>query len=160
MGEPIFSQFLREIFNVGNNSTHIHLWQSNYIQSGLLYICLSVIFCWNLFIPNYFPIKLSFTCDFPDEAVPCENAQDFFYLNDRLGDPKAFFHDQNDIERAAPLIASRRGVSYQARAVAPQPRPAPKIQPLVPPPAPPPSPAAGRRPFARKPSKRQPVRKY
>ncbi len=81
-------------------------------------------------------------------------------MNDRLGDPKAFFHDQNDIERAAPLIASRRGVSYQARAVAPQPRPAPKIQPLVPPPAPPPSPAAGRRPFARKPSKRQPVRKY
>ncbi len=109
--------------------------------------------------PNNFAIKLTFTCDFAEEAVPCENAQDFFYLNERLGDPKALFHTENDIERAAPLIAARKGVSYQQRPVQ-QPRPAPRIQPLAPLPVPPASPVAGRRPFAPKPSRRQPARRY
>ena len=81
-------------------------------------------------------------------------------MNDRLGDPKALFHTENDIERAAPLIASKRGASYRPKPVAQQPRPAPRVQPVAPPPALPPSPVAARRPFAPKPSRRQSGRKY
>jgi len=78
-------------------------------------------------------------------------------LNQKIGDPKALFHEENDILRAAPLIASRKGVSYTQKAV-PLPQPAPKTQPLVPPPAPPPSPVAGRRPAARRQVPRKPTR--
>lgn len=65
--------------------------------------------------------QLSFTCSMPEDAVPCSEAPSFFYLNDnlRLGDPKVAFLDDQDIQRAAPLIQS-----YGARGgAAPAPRP-------------------------------------
>lgn len=65
--------------------------------------------------------QLSFTCSMPEDAVPCPEAPNFFYLNDnlRLGDPKVAFLEDQDIARAAPLIQS-----YGARlsAAAPQPQ--------------------------------------
>lgn len=67
---------------------------------------------------------MTFTCAMPEDAVPCNEAPSFFYLNDnlRLGDPKVAFLDDQDIQRAAPLIQS-----YAARlgagAGAPAPRP-------------------------------------
>ncbi|XP_064485367.1 U-scoloptoxin(01)-Er1a-like [Ornithodoros turicata] len=63
--------------------------------------------------------QLSFTCAFPDEAVPCQNAADFFYLNAKLGDPTAFFLTDDDIQRAVPLITGATG-----RVPAPAPQPA------------------------------------
>ncbi|GIY12239.1 chitin-binding type-2 domain-containing protein [Caerostris darwini] len=55
--------------------------------------------------------QLSFTCSMPEDAVPCNEAPNFFYLNDnlRLGDPKVAFLDEQDIQRAAPLIQSYGG---------------------------------------------------
>ncbi|GFX04440.1 chitin-binding type-2 domain-containing protein [Trichonephila clavipes] len=59
--------------------------------------------------------QLSFTCSMPEDAVPCPEAPNFFYLNDnlRLGDPKVAFLDDQDIQRAAPLIQSY-GARFQA----------------------------------------------
>ena len=52
--------------------------------------------------------QLTFTCAMPEDAVPCSEAPSFFYLNDNLilGDPKKAFLDDQDIQRAAPLIQS------------------------------------------------------
>ncbi|KAK8782984.1 hypothetical protein V5799_015675 [Amblyomma americanum] len=50
--------------------------------------------------------QLSLTCAYEDDAVPCENAKDFYYLNANIGDPKAEFLSDNDIQRAAPLVPS------------------------------------------------------
>ena len=55
--------------------------------------------------------QLSFTCAMPEDAVPCSEAPSFFYLNDnlRLGDPKVAFLDDQDVQRAAPLIPNYAG---------------------------------------------------
>ncbi|XP_064487271.1 uncharacterized protein LOC135399327 isoform X2 [Ornithodoros turicata] len=58
--------------------------------------------------------QLTFTCSFEDEAVPCQNAADFFYLNGNLGDEKSLFLNDNDIERAVPLIAVYGGRAASA----------------------------------------------
>ncbi|XP_054720130.1 U-scoloptoxin(01)-Er1a-like [Uloborus diversus] len=66
--------------------------------------------------------QLTFTCSMPEDAVPCPDAPSFFYLNDnlRLGDPKVAFLDDQDIQRAAPLIESL-AARYQAGGAAPAP---------------------------------------
>ncbi|XP_035231692.1 U-scoloptoxin(01)-Cw1a-like [Stegodyphus dumicola] len=58
--------------------------------------------------------QLTFTCTYPEDAVPCVNAQDFYYLNTHVeaADPDVHFLDDQDIQRAAPLIA---GEPYSRR---------------------------------------------
>ncbi|KAH7981286.1 hypothetical protein HPB49_022898 [Dermacentor silvarum] len=48
--------------------------------------------------------QLSLTCAFAEEAVPCNNAPDFFYVNDNIGNPTAPFLTEADVQKAAPLI--------------------------------------------------------
>ncbi|XP_037284456.2 uncharacterized protein LOC119177159 [Rhipicephalus microplus] len=48
--------------------------------------------------------QLSLTCAFAEEAVPCQNAPDFFYVNDNIGNPTAPFLTEADVQKAAPLI--------------------------------------------------------
>ncbi|XP_003744684.1 uncharacterized protein LOC100904139 [Galendromus occidentalis] len=48
--------------------------------------------------------QLSQTCTFPNNAIPCGNAAEFFYLNERIGVEKAFFHADEDIAAAAKLV--------------------------------------------------------
>ncbi|KAL1415117.1 hypothetical protein MTO96_006908 [Rhipicephalus appendiculatus] len=48
--------------------------------------------------------QLSLTCAYEEDAVPCQNAKDFYYLNANIGDPTAEFLSDNDIQRAAPLV--------------------------------------------------------
>lgn len=52
--------------------------------------------------------QLSLTCAYEDDSVPCQNAKDFYYLNANIGDPKAEFLSDNDIQRAAPLVPTLR----------------------------------------------------
>lgn len=61
-------------------------------------------FCGNQTMFN----QLSLTCAFPEEAVPCQNAPDFFYVNDNIGIPDAPFLTDADVEKASALIASAR----------------------------------------------------
>ncbi|KAH6948424.1 hypothetical protein HPB50_024365 [Hyalomma asiaticum] len=55
--------------------------------------------------------QMSLTCAFAEEAVPCQNAPDFFYVNDNIGVETAPFLTDNDVQRAAQLIPS-----YKAKA--------------------------------------------
>ncbi|XP_071036182.1 U-scoloptoxin(01)-Er1a [Parasteatoda tepidariorum] len=50
--------------------------------------------------------QLTFTCTYPEDAVPCMHAQDFYYLNSHVeaADPEVHFLDDQDIQRAAPLM--------------------------------------------------------
>ncbi|GFR06735.1 chitin-binding type-2 domain-containing protein [Trichonephila clavata] len=52
--------------------------------------------------------QLTFTCTYPDDAVPCVHAQDFYYLNSHIesDDPEIHFLDDQDVQRAAPLIGA------------------------------------------------------
>lgn len=61
-------------------------------------------FCGNQTMFN----QLSLTCAIPEEAVPCQNAPDFFYVNDNIGIPDAPFLTDADVEKASALIASAR----------------------------------------------------
>lgn len=75
--------------------------------------------------------QLSFTCAHPEEAVPCESAKNFFYLNENIGDPKVEFLSDNDLEQAAPLIPAfgQRVLEGAASVVKAAAKVAPKTQP-------------------------------
>lgn len=61
-------------------------------------------FCGNQTMFN----QLSLTCAFPEEAVPCQNAPEFYYVNDNIGIPDALFLTDADVEKAAALIANAK----------------------------------------------------
>lgn len=50
--------------------------------------------------------QLTFTCSFPEEAIPCDKAPDFFYLNSNVlqGDPEVPFLQDQDVQNAAEFI--------------------------------------------------------
>ncbi|XP_064485480.1 uncharacterized protein LOC135397873 [Ornithodoros turicata] len=67
--------------------------------------------------------QLTLTCAFPEEAVPCANAPDFFYVNDKIGIPDAPFLTDDDVLKAAPLIPGYKAAASEAKpAVVPRPR--------------------------------------
>ncbi|CAN7938595.1 unnamed protein product [Ixodes hexagonus] len=66
--------------------------------------------------------QLSLTCAFAEEAVPCNNAQDFFYVNDNIGVETAPFLTDADVQKAAQLIPGYKAAgSSQFNVVAPAP---------------------------------------
>lgn len=75
--------------------------------------------CGNQTVFNQF----SFTCAYPEDAVPCASARDFFYLNANLGaGPNVPFHNDQDVARAAAVTPGRAAQAFRP-APAPQPRP-------------------------------------
>ncbi|XP_022666655.1 uncharacterized protein LOC111265144 isoform X2 [Varroa jacobsoni] len=53
--------------------------------------------------------QFSMTCAFEDDAIPCNNSPEFFYLNDNLGIEDAPLLTDNDIARKMALIEASRG---------------------------------------------------
>ena len=53
--------------------------------------------CGNQTVFNQF----SLTCDYEEDAVPCAQSSQFYYLNDLIGQEDAKLHSEQDIERAA-----------------------------------------------------------
>ena len=51
---------------------------------------------------------MTFTCTYEEDAVPCESAPDFFYLNENLGVPTQLFLTDNDVEKGNELILKRK----------------------------------------------------
>lgn len=75
--------------------------------------------CGNQTVFNQF----SFTCSYPEDAVPCASARDFFYLNANLGaGPNVPFHNEQDVARAAAVTPGRAPTAFRPQP-APQPRP-------------------------------------
>ncbi|XP_075732627.1 U-scoloptoxin(01)-Cw1a-like [Rhipicephalus microplus] len=72
-------------------------------------------FCGNQTIFN----QLSLTCTYPEDAVPCRQAPNFFYLNDRIGIENALLHTDTDIGlgSAAAFGARRSGGSRKPSGV-------------------------------------------
>ncbi|XP_022652942.1 uncharacterized protein LOC111270705 isoform X2 [Varroa jacobsoni] len=48
--------------------------------------------------------QLSLTCTYEEDSVPCQNAPDFFYVNENIGLEDAHFLSDNDIKKVAPLL--------------------------------------------------------
>ncbi|XP_042897496.1 uncharacterized protein [Parasteatoda tepidariorum] len=67
--------------------------------------------------------QLTLTCADPEDAVPCPEAPSFYNINDRInaGDPQLYFLNDDDIQRAEPLLYRNRGGEYnQVNRPAPQ----------------------------------------
>ncbi|GFS42314.1 chitin-binding type-2 domain-containing protein [Nephila pilipes] len=60
--------------------------------------------------------QLTFTCSYPEEAIPCNKAPDFFYLNGNMqqGDPEVPFLNEQDVQNAAPLIPGYNNVDQRS----------------------------------------------
>ncbi|RWS31619.1 cuticular protein-like protein [Leptotrombidium deliense] len=56
--------------------------------------------CGNQTVFNQF----SMTCADEKEAIPCEMSRDFFYLNDRFGQEKEFFHTDADLTQYLNIV--------------------------------------------------------
>ncbi|GFQ97009.1 chitin-binding type-2 domain-containing protein [Trichonephila clavata] len=61
-------------------------------------------FCGNQTVFN----QLTLTCAFPEDAVPCQNARDFYYVNDNIGIEDALFLRDEDVARAQQLIQGKK----------------------------------------------------
>ncbi|GFU29277.1 chitin-binding type-2 domain-containing protein [Nephila pilipes] len=84
-----------QIFHVCHTVTHAD-GKSDMLQWSFL--------CGNQTIFNQF----SFTCTSPEDAVPCGSASDFFYLNGNIhAGPNVFFHNEQDVARAAAVTPGR-----------------------------------------------------
>lgn len=70
-------------------------------------------FCGNQTVFN----QLTLTCAFPEEAVPCQNAKDFYYVNDNIGNEDAPFLTDDDVARGQALY-SGFGARLSGRAAA------------------------------------------
>jgi len=87
-------------------------------QCQIFHICLPVehadgkaeTFHWSFFCGNQTVFnQLTLTCAHPEEAVPCENAREFFYVNDNFGIVDAPFLRDEDLERANQYISAAYG---------------------------------------------------
>jgi len=52
--------------------------------------------------------QLTLTCSHPDDAIPCESAPSFFYLNGNIGQTETPFLTDEDLDQGLQLITSVR----------------------------------------------------
>ncbi|XP_054719819.1 U-scoloptoxin(01)-Cw1a-like [Uloborus diversus] len=88
--------------DVDNNCQIFHICYSTENYDGTIATHQYSFLCGNQTVFN----QLTFTCTYPEDAVPCIHAQDFYYLNAHVeaADPEVHFLDDQDVQRAAPLI--------------------------------------------------------
>ncbi|XP_037571013.2 uncharacterized protein LOC119453061 [Dermacentor silvarum] len=86
--------------DVSNNCQLFHICNEIYKEDGSVEMQQYSFFCGNQTVFN----QLSLTCAHPEESVPCQNAPDFFYINDNIGRIGTPVHTEDDLQRAAPLV--------------------------------------------------------
>ncbi|XP_064467586.1 uncharacterized protein LOC135378461 [Ornithodoros turicata] len=86
--------------DVDNNCQIFHVCNTIPKEDGSVEVQQYSFLCGNQTVFNQF----SLTCSLPEDSVPCRSSQDFFYLNERIGQEKVAIHDVGDIQRAVPLI--------------------------------------------------------
>lgn len=69
--------------------------------------------------------QLTLTCTYPDDAVPCSNAPDFYTVNDNIGQKDALFLTEDDMGRAEQYYEEDPGTEVQQRLARPTPKTAP-----------------------------------
>ncbi|XP_013791035.1 uncharacterized protein LOC106474884 [Limulus polyphemus] len=89
--------------DVDNNCLIFHICHPQTLPDGTVEVGHWSFFCGNQTVFN----QMSFTCAFPEEAVPCRNAPDFYYLNNNIGNENAPFLTDDDVARAYAAIRSQ-----------------------------------------------------
>ncbi|KAG8201515.1 hypothetical protein JTE90_011190 [Oedothorax gibbosus] len=90
--------------DIDNNCQIFHVCHSVVHADGTPEMLQWSFMCGNQTVFNQF----SFTCTYPEDAVPCGNARDFFYLNANIGaGPNVPFHNEGDVQRAAAVTPGR-----------------------------------------------------
>ncbi|XP_076314862.1 uncharacterized protein LOC143227287 [Tachypleus tridentatus] len=89
--------------DVDNYCQIFHICHPQTLADGTLEVGHWSFFCGNQTIFN----QMSFTCAFPEEAVPCRRAPDFYYLNNNIGVENAPFLTDDDVARAYEAIRSQ-----------------------------------------------------
>ncbi|XP_054158803.1 U-scoloptoxin(01)-Cw1a-like [Oppia nitens] len=90
--------------DVDNNCQVFHVCHQQTDPEGRAIMNHWTFLCGNQTIFN----QLTQTCAFEEESVPCSMAPQFFNLNQRLGDPKVQFLDDNDIASGYALYPSQK----------------------------------------------------
>lgn len=62
---------------------------------------------------------MSMTCAFEDDAIPCSNSPDFYYLNDNLGIEDALHLTDEDVAKKAALLGASRGQQQNRPEISP-----------------------------------------
>ncbi|XP_076308530.1 U-scoloptoxin(01)-Cw1a-like [Tachypleus tridentatus] len=83
-----------------SNCQVFHICYSRTLTDGTLQAERQSFFCGNQTVFN----QLSLTCTFPNDAVPCTEASDFYYLNENIGIKDAPFFTDEDIIKGAKAI--------------------------------------------------------
>jgi len=91
--------------DVDNNCQIFHVCHTAVDPEGKATMQQWSFFCGNQTVFN----QLTLTCAFEEESIPCASASSFFYLNQKIGQPNVFFHDDNDIAQGYALYPSYRG---------------------------------------------------
>ncbi|XP_076314312.1 uncharacterized protein LOC143226788 [Tachypleus tridentatus] len=89
--------------DVDNNCKIFHICHPQTIADGTLKVEHWSFLCGNQTIFN----QGSFTCAFPEEAVPCEIAPKFYDLNNNIGVENAPFQTDDDVARVYEAIRSQ-----------------------------------------------------
>ncbi|XP_074597548.1 uncharacterized protein LOC141852439 [Brevipalpus obovatus] len=93
--------------DIDNNCQIFHVCDAQTYPDGTQELRQYTFVCGNQTIFNQF----SLTCASPEESVPCEQAPQFYRLNERIGQPQVLFHQEEDVAefaRYAPQRAPRR----------------------------------------------------
>lgn len=93
--------------DVDNNCQIFHVCHTNPNEDGSQSTQQWSFLCGNQTLFN----QLTLTCADPEDSVPCPDAPSFYNINDRInaGDPKLYFLNDDDIQRAEPLLYRNRG---------------------------------------------------
>ncbi|XP_076315570.1 uncharacterized protein LOC143228138 [Tachypleus tridentatus] len=86
--------------DVTNNCQIFHVCVPSVLDNGDQTIYQYSFFCGNQTVFN----QLTLTCAFQEEAIPCANAPDFYFVNDNIGIEDALFLTDDDVQRANQLI--------------------------------------------------------
>ncbi|CAL1290734.1 unnamed protein product [Larinioides sclopetarius] len=106
--------------DVDNNCQIFHVCHTVVNMDGSSEMLQWSFFCGNQTVFNQF----SFTCSYPEDAVPCGSARDFYYLNANLGaGPNVPFHNEQDVARAAAVTPGRSSQPVYVAPAVSQPRP-------------------------------------
>ncbi|KAF8782761.1 uncharacterized protein LOC129963699 [Argiope bruennichi] len=90
--------------DIDNNCQIFHVCHTAVHADGTSEMLQWSFMCGNQTVFNQF----SFTCSSYEDAVPCGSSGDFFYLNNNLhAGPNVFFHNEQDVARAAAVTPGR-----------------------------------------------------
>lgn len=91
--------------DLDNDCKIFHVCQTFKMSDGSLYNNHWSFMCGNQTIFN----QVSLSCSHPEDSVPCENAKDFYHVNDYFGDVTAPSVKEADLNQAQEMVSKAYG---------------------------------------------------